>query len=210
MKKILAVVLCAALMLTLAISVSAADAFAGIEFDSNTPDSEVELWDDPDTKDEGGSGQEIQKMDDYGVGYSSTNDQVIFHNVDFGANGANKFHVYFSLGNDSETTLAVYLGPVADGNKLADITVTGTGGWTKDCAEDFAADVTIPGGVHDIVVVFTNSNSGSFAKISFDEAPAAAVVEEPAAVVVAPAAQTADLAVVAVIALGAAVVAKKH
>ncbi len=57
----------------------------------------------------------------------------------------------------------------------------------------------------------TGKAADLFAKVTLEAAPAAA--EAPAAaadVVVAPAAQTADLAVVAIIALGAVAVAKKH
>ncbi|MCQ2433062.1 MAG: carbohydrate-binding protein [Clostridia bacterium] len=220
MKKFLSVLMAALVMMTLTVSVFAAqNAFEPMEIDSETPDELVTLWDDPDTKDQGGSGQEIQKMDDYGVGYSSLNDQVIFKDVDFGENGADLFSIWFSFGSDDITTIDVHIDSI-DTPKIASFEITNTGGWSKDCAEQFDYKVAVPGGVHDVIVVFTNSLSGSFAKIQFHEAPAPEVpeeipeAEEPVDIAPAPVTpKTADAGVVAavvVMAVAAMVIVKKH
>ncbi|MBE6723609.1 MAG: LamG domain-containing protein, partial [Ruminococcaceae bacterium] len=71
--------------------------------------AEQEFYDDPETLELGGHGQPIQYVDGYGVGYSSLNDQVIFRDIDFGANGADKMLINFSNGGEKDTTLAIYI-----------------------------------------------------------------------------------------------------
>ena len=223
MKKLALIVMALAMMVTLSMSVFAAqDAFAAdglLVFDNDN----CYLEDDEDTNaDGGGSGQPIQKMEAYGVGYSSLNDKVIFKDVDFGENGADEFSIWFSIGNDNYTTIDVYY--INEGKEVAAVKnyqVQGpTGGWEKDFAQEFKADVEIPGGVYDVFVMFADTNSGSFDKIAFHEAPAPEVVEEPVEEVVevidvAPAAPvTADagivVAAVVMAAAAAVVVSKKH
>ena len=120
-----------------------------------------EFYDDPDTLYEGGSGQPIQFVAGYGVGYSSLNDQVIFHDINFGSKGADKMLINFSNGGADDTTLAIYIDEKA-GDPDATFTIPNTGGWEATWAEDFIADINVKPGLHDVIIEFTNSNSGSF------------------------------------------------
>ncbi len=128
--------------------------------------ADQEFYDDPGTLWEGGHGQPIQYVDGYGVGYSSLNDQVIFRRVDFGLIGANRMTISFSNGG-GEATLAVYVDQKTD-SPDAVYTIPNTGGFESVWAEEFESDIRIFGGYHDIIVEFTNSNSGSFYYIRFD------------------------------------------
>ena len=132
-----------------------------------------EFYDDPDTLYEGGSGQPIQYVSGYGVGYSSLNDQVIFRDIDFGENGAGKMVIHFSNGGEDNTTLAVYIDEKS-GDPDAVYTIPNTGGWEATFAKDFEMPIDVKGGVHDVIVEFTNSNSGSFTFIRFSNASARA------------------------------------
>ena len=127
-----------------------------------------EFYDDPDTLYEGGSGQPIQFVAGYGVGYSSLNDQVIFHDINFGSKGADKMLINFSNGGADDTTLAIYIDEKA-GDPDATFTIPNTGGWEATWAEDFIADINVKPGLHDVIIEFTNSNSGSFYYIRFHE-----------------------------------------
>ena len=199
---------------------AAQSAFSNVEITENT-----KLYDDPDTLNEGGNGNPIQYMEDYGVGYSSLNDQVIFEDLDFGPNGANKMYISFSFGAEDPTTLAVYIDEKSD-TPACTYEIGNTGGWEKTFAEEFAADISVPGGIHTIIVEFTNSMSGSFSYIRFDEAPdveteTEAETEAPAPVaetaeevpaVPEPAAQTSDILpgfIIGAVILGSAVVLLK-
>lgn len=193
------------LVSALAMNVSAKyDAFAKIEV---TP--EVTLIDDDTTQDLGGSGQPIQWVDGYGVGYSSKNDIVYFEDVDFGADGAKEMTLFFSYGNDddSSTTLNVYIDDYKSGNPICSYDIGFTGGWEDDFAQEFKAPCTVPGGVHTVYIQFTNEKSGSFTYISFlkadpvpetdaPETDAAVPVEAEAPAAVVTAAQTADIGIV--------------
>ncbi|MCR5263438.1 MAG: carbohydrate-binding protein [Clostridiales bacterium] len=161
---------------------------AGISAFSNIDVTEdVELWDDPETVDLGGSGQPIQYVGGYGVGYSSLNDQVIFRNVDFGANGADKMVINFSFGAEDRdpATLSVYVDQVG-GDPVATFTCGFTGGWEETFGQEFESAASVAPGVHDVYVVFTNESSGSFTYIRFNEAPPI-VVETAAPETAAPA-----------------------
>ena len=165
---------------------AAQSAFSNVEITENT-----KLYDDPDTLNEGGNGNPIQYMEDYGVGYSSLNDQVIFEDLDFGANGANKMYISFSFGAEDPTTLAVYIDEKSD-TPACTYEIGNTGGWEKTFAEEFAADISVHGGIHTIIVEFTNSMSGSFSYIRFDEAPDVETETEAETEAPAPGAETAE------------------
>ncbi|MBQ8642584.1 MAG: carbohydrate-binding protein [Clostridia bacterium] len=134
--------------------------------------------DDDTTQDQGGSGQAIQIMEEYGCGYSSTNDVVGFEDVDFGANGADAMVVRFGYGNDdaSVTTLDVMLDD-PDGAPIAQMEVGYTGAWTIAGSGYITVPVEIPAGVHSVYLKFTNTKSGSVSEVYFAEAEPAAVEE---------------------------------
>ena len=138
--------------------------------------ADQEFYDDPETLFEGGSGQPIQYVEGYGVGYSSLNDQVIFRDIDFGANGADKMLINFSNGGGDDTTLAIYIDEKS-GDPDATFTIPNTGGWEAVWAEDFETAIDVKSGVHDVIIEFTNSNSGSFYYIKFFEKGAGAAGE---------------------------------
>ena len=212
MKKSAVLFTVAVLLIAMAVNVSAKfDAFSKIEV---TP--EVSLIDDDTTQDEGGSGQPIQYVDNYGVGYSSTNDIVYFEDVDFGADGAKAMNIFFSYGNDddSTTTLDVYIDDYKSGNPVCSYEIGFTGGWESSNAQEIKADCAIPGGNHTVYIQFTNEKSGSFTYISFDKAdpPAETAAPETEAEATAPvvttAAQTADMGIITgIIALSGAAMA---
>ena len=128
--------------------------------------ADQEFYDDPKTLWEGGHGLPIQYVDGYGVGFASLNDQVIFRSVDFGLIGANRMTISFSNGGD-EATLAVYVDKKT-ADPAAVYTIPNTGGFESVWAEEFETDIRILGGFHDIIIEFTNSNSGSFYSIRFN------------------------------------------
>lgn len=105
------------------------------------------------------------------MGYSSLNDIVYFSDVDFGANGAKQMTIFFSYGNDDEstTTLNVYIDDYKN-TPVCSFEIGFTGGWESTFAQEFTADCQIPGGIHTVYVQFTNEKSGSFTYIRFTEA----------------------------------------
>ena len=137
--------------------------------------------DDDTTQDKGGSGQPIQIMEEYGCGYSSTNDVVGFEDIDFGANGADAMSVRFGYGNDngSVTTLDVMLDD-PDSAPIAKMEVGYTGAWTIAGSGFITLPVEIPAGVHSVYFKFTNDLSGSISEVHFTEAEPAPVVEDVA------------------------------
>ena len=132
--------------------------------------------DDDTTQDKGGSGQPIQIMEEYGCGYSSTNDVVGFEDVDFGANGADAVTVRFGYGNDNNTvtTLDVMIDD-PNGAAVAKMNVGYTGAWTIAGSGYITIPVEIPAGVHSVYFKFTNELSGSLSEAYFSEAEPAAV-----------------------------------
>lgn len=201
MRKLAVLLMITMLICALAINVSAKyDAFAKIEV---TPD--VTIIDDATTQDQGGSGQPIQYVEGYGVGYSSTNDIVYFENVDFGTDGAKEMTIFFSYGNDDKTTtkINVFIDDYKSGKPVCSYEIGFTGGWESTKAQEFKAPVTISGGTHTVYVQFANEKSGSFTYISFTKADAAAVTAAVAAptdtavtATVTAAAQTADIGII--------------
>lgn len=165
MKKTLLVFISLMLLLTCSFGVFAAgeSAFANIMITANTK-----------LHDEAGTSNPIAYMEEYGVGYSSKGDQVIFEGVDFGNNGANKIYINFSYANkDKNTNIAVYIDKKSD-TPAAKFSIGDTGGWESKFAKEFSAAITVPAGKHDIIVEFVDE-TGSFNYIRFDEAPAKAV-----------------------------------
>lgn len=214
MKKFTVLLMITLLVCALAINVSAKyDAFSKVEV---TP--EVTLIDDDTTQDKGGSGQPIQFVDGYGVGYSSLNDIVYFEDVDFGTDGAKEMTIFFSYGNDdgSTTTLNVFIDDYKSGKPVCSYEIGFTGGFESAKAQEYKANVAIPGGTHTVYVQFTNEKSGSFTYINFTKADppaetaapeteAAAPAEAAAPDVVTTAAQTADIGIISgIIALAGA------
>lgn len=197
MKKIASALLTLALATTLPLGLSAAGESA---FENVMITADTKLYD------EGGTDNPIAYMEAYGVGYSSKGDQVIFEDVDFGENGADTMYINFSYGNESNSTnIEVYIDEVA-GEPAAKYNIGYTGGWESTFAKEFETEIAVPGGKHDIIVMFTDE-TGSFNYIRFDEAPAP---EEPETT----APQTADpmlitAAVAAASAVGAVVFKKR-
>ncbi|MBE6724765.1 MAG: carbohydrate-binding protein, partial [Ruminococcaceae bacterium] len=178
MKRILTLALAFFMLFALTVIVSAAES----AFEEVWVTAEQEFYDDPETLELGGHGQPIQYVDGYGVGYSSLNDQVIYRDIDFGANGADKMLINFSNGGEKDTTLAIYIDEKS-GDPDATFSIPNTGGWEAVWAEDFESAIDVKGGVHDVIIEFTNDNSGSFYYIKFFEKAAggdAAAADEPA------------------------------
>lgn len=201
MKKFTVLLMITLLVCALAINVSAKyDAFSKIEVTTD-----VTLIDDDTTQDQGGSGQPIQYVEGYGVGYSSTNDIVYFADVDFGTDGAKEMTIFFSYGNDDDTktTLNVYIDDYKSGTPICSYEIGFTGGWESTKAQELKAACTVPGGIHTVYVQFTNEKSGSFTYISFAKADPPAETAAPD--VVTTAAQTADIGIISgIIALAGA------
>lgn len=197
MKKLLSLICAGLLAVSAAISVCASgeSAFSNVMITADTKIVDV-----------GGTSNPIAYMEAYGVGYSSKGDQVIFEDVDFGNNGANKMYINFSYGNESNSTnIAVFIDKRGD-TPAATFNIGYTGGWESKFAKEFTAEINVPAGKHDIIVEFLDE-TGSFNYVRFDEAPAAPAEVDSAA-------QTSD-ASVAVAALrlaslaGALIVSKK-
>ena len=167
MKKIFAILMAVLTVSALAIGASAVHI---------TTFADAEVIDNPDTNDVGGSGQPIQLMDAYGCGYSSQGDQVVFADVDFGANGASGARMHFGYGGEGVTNLAFYI----DGEKAMDYDVGNTGGWTIVDSGWVDLPLAVPAGVHTITCEFTGATSGSLSEISFFEAEPAPVEDAPA------------------------------
>ena len=135
MKKL--VILCAVLLvisaLTSTVLAANQSAFSKIEVKKD-----VELIDD--TKDQGGNGKPIAYVEGYGVGYSQIDDIVVFRNIDFGKNGANKFIISFQYGATSGTAdLAIYIDDYKTAKPICEIKATPTGGWKLENAKEFSA-----------------------------------------------------------------------
>ena len=163
--------------------------------------TDAEVIDNPDTNDVGGSGQPIQLMDAYGCGYSSQGDQVVFADVDFGANGASGARMHFGYGGEGVTNLAFYI----DGVEALKFDVGNTGGWDIATSGWVDLPLAVPAGVHTITCEFIGEASGSLSELSFFEAEPAPVEEAPAtfdAGVIA--------AVAAIISAAGYAVSKKH
>ena len=135
--------------------------------------TDAEVIDNPDTNDVGGSGQPIQLMEEYGCGYSSQGDQVIFHDVDFGAYGAESASMHFGYGGEGVTNLAFYI----DGVEALKFDVGNTGGWDIATSGWVDLPLAVPAGVHTITCEFIGEASGSLSELSFFEAEPAPVEE---------------------------------
>ncbi len=215
MKKL--VILCAVLLV---ISALTSTVFAANQsaFSKINVTKDVEVIDD--TKDQGGNNKPIAFVEGYGIGYSQIDDIVVFRNIDFGKNGANKFIISFQYGATSgESTLAIYIDDYKTAKPICELKCTPTGGWKLENAKEFSAACSVAGGVHTVYVKFTNKASGSFGYIRFEEAPATTAATTKAAATsaakapAAAAAKTPDMAVViaavAVTAASAAIVIKR-
>ena len=136
------------------------------------------VYDDDTTQDQGGSGQPIQIMEEYGCGYSSTNDVVGFEDLDFGANGADAMTMRFGFGKEdgSTTTVDIMLDD-PDSAAIASAEIGYTGAWTIAGSGYITVPVEIPAGVHSVYVKFTNDQSGSLSEAYFAEAEPAPVEE---------------------------------
>ena len=177
MKRLLTLALIVFMIVSLAVMVWAND----YPVDSAFIDQDVldaDYWDDPDTLELGGHGQPIQYVNGYGVGYSSLNDQVIYSKLDFGENGADKFIINFSFGADTSAILNVYIDEKSD-KPAATLEIPNTGGWEEVWAQEFEADIDVPGGKHDVIVEFANDQSGSFTYIRFHEKEGTAAKDYP-------------------------------
>ena len=168
MKKLLAILLSALMIGSLSVIANAAADGSGY---IKCMIEHAELIDDDTTQDQGGSGNPIQIVDGYGCGYSSKNDIVAFHDIDFGDFGASSIQILFCYGNDddSKTTLDIKLDD-PDSAPIANFEIGFTGGWTSDQAQWFEAACAIPAGIHSVYVQFTNEKSGSFTQVAFKEA----------------------------------------
>jgi hypothetical protein len=110
---------------------------------------------------------QIQAMADYGCGYSSTDDMVVFPNCNFGTKGAKAVTINFSYANNDYTTIGIFIdNPL--GEPSATFKITNTGGWTKDKAKEFTTDINVPAGNHTVFVRFMD-NTGSFTHVRFTE-----------------------------------------
>lgn len=81
-----------------------------------------------------------------------------FENLDFGSTGAGSVSLYAACGSTSDGgTASIYLDSVSEQNKIAVVSVTGTGSWSvKQTFTAYCADAS---GVHDVYIVF-NTSSG--------------------------------------------------
>ncbi|MBQ8578767.1 MAG: carbohydrate-binding protein [Clostridia bacterium] len=215
MKKYATLLLAVVMVFSLAISASASSGLYEEMPESYIvlPIEDAELIDDDTTQDLGGNGTFISIVDGYGCGNSSLNDCVVFHDIDFGENGADQINVLFGFGKDegSETTLSIALDD--EENLIGEFSIGYTGGWDIDNALWASTPVTIPSGVHTIYLRFTNENSGSFSQVSFAEADPAPVVEDVVEEPVAETPETADAGIivsVAVMAVAAGIVLNKR
>ena len=170
MKKIAVALLTLVLLCTLVTPAFAADAknaFENVVMNANEDEFGYLVNEDGRVR----QGNAIQYMEAYGCGYGTQGDAVQFKNVDFGTNGAKEMTISFSYGGEGTSTIAARL----DDRKaapFATFAITNTGGWDKKAAKEFTTTVSVPGGVHDVFVEFTNEESGSFSYIRFAEADA--------------------------------------
>ena len=163
---------------------AAQSAFSNVEITENTSRYDTRHLN------EGGSGNpfSMERLTASAIPSSPT---MSFEYLHFGANGANKMYISFSFGAEDPTTLAVYIDEKSD-TPACTYEIGNTGGWEKTFAEEFAADISVPGGIHTIIVEFTNSMSGSFSYIRFDEAPVVETETEAETEAPAPVAETAE------------------
>lgn len=129
-------------------------------------DSTTQVVDQINTKDKGGSGHSIAKMDGNGVGYSSLDDMIIFPNCNFGNTGAKEISIDFAYGNNdgSHATLGIFIDNPY-GTPVATIEAGFTGGWGLDNTNTFTAEIdpaNVGAGSHTVFVRFMTEMSGSF------------------------------------------------
>ncbi len=171
MKKYTTLLMAIVMILTLAVSVSAATTMfdEAPEAYLTLPIEDCEFIDDDTTQDLGGNGTFISIVDGYGCGNSSQNDCVVFRDVDFGANGAKAINLLFGFGLDdgSVTTLSVAVD--SEDNVVGNFEIGFTGGWEIANASWVQTEAAIPAGVHTVYIRFTNEKSGSFSQVSFVE-----------------------------------------
>ena len=142
------------------------DPFAGVK----VLDATTQVVDQINTKDKGGSGKSIAKMDDYGVGYSSQDDMIVFPNCNFGKTGAKQITIDFAYGNaDSHATLGIFIDKPY-GTPVATMECGSTGGWDLTKAKPFTADLDatkVGAGSHTVFIRFMTEKSGSFNVVKF-------------------------------------------
>lgn len=132
---------------------------------------QAEVEDDESTN----NGNPIQLMEEYGCGYSTKGDLVIFSDVDFGANGADFMTVRFGYGNDNGTVTNVALKlDDPDSAAIATMSIGYTGGWNIEPSGYISIPVDIAGGVHDLYFEFLDE-TGSLSYVYFAEGEAAPV-----------------------------------
>ena len=133
-------------------------------------DATTQVVDQINTKNKGGSGNSIAKMDKYGVGYSSMDDMVVFPNCNFGKTGAKQIAVDFSFGAaDGHATLGIFIDDPY-GTPVATLECGNTGGWEIKDAKTFTADLDpakVGAGSHTVFVRFMTEKSGSFNVVKF-------------------------------------------
>lgn len=183
------------------------DPFAGLK----VLDATTQVVDQVNTKDKGGSGQSIAKMDAYGVGYSSLDDMIVFPNCNFGKTGAKQISIDFSYGNNdgSHATLGIFIDKPY-GTPVATIEAGFSGGWELTKAKTFTADLDaakVGAGSHTVFIRFMTEKSGSFNDVKFTAGDAdltkTAAAETPDLILVPVCAAVASLA-------GIVVAKRKH
>lgn len=143
------------------------DPFAGLK----VLDATTQVVDQINTKDKGGSGKSIAKMDAYGVGYSSLDDMIIFPNCNFGKTGAKEISIDFSYGNNdnSHATLGIFIDNPY-GTPVATLECGYSGGWELTKAKTFTAALDaakVGAGSHTVIIRFMTEKSGSFNNVKF-------------------------------------------
>ena len=138
--------------------------------DMKVLDATTQVVDQINTKDKGGSGKSIAKMDANGVGYSSLDDMIVFPNCNFGKTGAKKFEIDFAFGaTDGNATLGIFIDKPY-GTPVATVECGPTGGWGLDKTKTFSAELDpekVGAGAHTVFVRFMTEKSGSFNVVRF-------------------------------------------
>lgn len=134
-------------------------------------DATTQVVDQINTKNQGGSGNSIAKMDANGVGYSSKDDMIVFPNCNFGKTGASKFEIDFAYGatDGSHATLGIFIDKPY-GTPIATLECDTTGGWGLDKVKTFTADLKpedVGAGSHTVFIRFMTEKSGSFNVVRF-------------------------------------------
>lgn len=129
-------------------------------------DATTAVVDQVNTKNQGGSGNSIAKMEGNGVGYSSLDDMIVFPNCDFGKTGAKEFSVDFAYGTDNGTfaTLGIFI-DTPYGDPVATLECGFTGGWGLDNTKTYSVELDpakVGSGAHTVYVRFMTEMSGSF------------------------------------------------